>query len=109
MAGLSSNAGQVADDLADLAARLDDLTPAAEAAAATVLPVAVAESPRRTGRLAASLRSVVRATGFSIESDLKYAPIVHARQPWIADAITAHAAEETRAVEQYVDTLVAAT
>lgn len=109
MSGMSSNANQVADDLGDLAARLDDLTPAADAAAADVLPVAVAQSPRLTGRLAASLRSVVVATGFSIESDLPYAPIVHARQPWIAETIAAHEQEITRAVEQYVDSAIAAT
>lgn len=109
MAGATSNAEQVAASLGDLARRLDDLAPAADAAAATVLPVVVAQAPRLTGRLAASLRSVVAATGFSIESDVPYAPKVHARQPWIADAIAAREQEITRAVEQYVDGAVAAT
>lgn len=109
MAGMSSNADQVAAEVDDLAASLGDLTPAADAAAATVLPVAVERAPRLTGRLAASLRSVVRATGFSIESPLPYAAKVHARNPWIATAIGVHETEETRAVEQYVDDLIAAT
>ena len=109
MAGMTSNADRVADDLGDLAARLANLQPAAEAAASTVLPVVVAQSPRRTGRLAASLRSVVDATGFAIESDVPYAPKVHARNPWIADAIAAREQEIFRAVEQYVDGAIAAT
>lgn len=106
---MSSNADEVARSVDDLADALLDMTPGAAAAAAIVLPLAVQESPRRTGRLAASLRSVEVATGFSIESDLPYAAKVHARNPWIADLITAHEQDETRAVEQYLDERIAAT
>ena len=49
------------------------------------------------------------ATGFAIESDVPYAPKVHARNPWIADAIAAREQEIFRAVEQYVDGAIAAT
>lgn len=109
MAGMTSSADQVAREVGDLADDLRDMTPAASAAAAIVLPIAVAESPRQTGRLAASLRSVEVATGFSIESEVPYARKVHARNPWIADAIAAHEQDETRAVEQWLDERLAAT
>lgn len=109
MAGMSSNAEQIAASIEAAGDRLDDLTPAAEAAADEVLPVVVADAPRLTGRLAASLRSVVVASGFSIESDERYAPIVHARRPWIADAIAAREQQITARVEQYVDAVLAAT
>lgn len=106
---MSSNAEQIADSIDGAALKLDDLTPAAEAAAADVLPVVVVQSPRLTGRLAASLRSVVVARGFSVESEERYAPIVHARRPWIAEAIAAHEADITNRVEQYVDDVLAET
>lgn len=108
MAGMTSNAEQVADSIESVADRLADLTPAHDAAAAAILPVAVAQAPRLTGRLAASLRSVAVARGFSIESDERYAPIVHARRPWIAEAIAAHEQEVTTAVESYLDDVITA-
>lgn len=109
MAGMTSNADQVAAELGDLAASLVDLSPAADAAAATVLPVAVERAPRLTGRLAASLRSVVRPTGFSIESPLPYAAVVHARNPWLANVITAAEQDILNAVDRQVDEQIAAT
>ncbi len=109
MAGMSSNAEQVADSIEAVGDLLDDLTPAAKAAADEVLPVVVAQAPRLTGRLAASLRSVAVARGFSIESEERYAPIVHARRPWIADAIAAREQQITDTLGQYVDTVLART
>ena len=109
MAGIDSNAAQVADALGDLAAAVHDLTPANDAAAAITLPIAVERSPRRTGRLAASLRSVVSAHGYGIVSDVRYAVAVHARNPWIAQIVTAREAEQVAAVEQYLNAAIAAT
>jgi len=102
MAGMDSNAAQVADAVDDLRGALSDLTPANEAAAALVLPLAVDAAPRLTGRLASSLRTVVAATGYGITSPLPYAETVHARQPWITDVITAAAADQLRAVDAYI-------
>lgn len=102
MAGMDSNAERIADTVDDLRGVLSDLSPANEAAAAIVLPIAVEQSPRLTGRLAASLVSVVGATSYGITSPLPYAATVHARQPWIADVITAHAADQVRAVDDYI-------
>jgi hypothetical protein len=62
-----------------------------------------AQSPRRTGRLAASLRSVVDATGYSIVSAVPYFAAVHARRPWVADIVTATAAQQVDAIDQYLD------
>lgn len=106
---MTSNAAQVADSIGDLSAALVDMSPAADAAAAMVLPVAVERAPRRTGRLAASLRSVVRATGFSIESPLPYAAVVHARNPWLANVVTAAESDIVAAVDRQVDERIAAT
>lgn len=102
MAGATSNTQQVVDAVDGLHALLADMTPANEAAAAIVLPLAVEQAPRLTGRLAASLRSVVAANSYGVESDLIYAPTVHARQPWIADVITAAEADQLRALDDYV-------
>lgn len=109
MSGMTSNAEQVAASIGDLSAGLVDMSPAADAAAAMVLPVAVERAPRQTGRLAASLRSVVRATGFSIESPLPYAPVVHARNPWLANVVTAAESDIVAAVDRQVDERIAAT
>lgn len=100
--GTTSNVAQIVDALDDLRGVLVDLTPANEAAAAIVLPIAVAQAPRLTGRLAASLRSVVAADSYAIVSDERYAPYVHARQPWIADTVTAAEADQVRALDAYI-------
>lgn len=82
--------------------QLADLTGAHEAAARVVLAKAVPDTPRRTGRLAASVRSDVRPTGFQIVAATPYAAIVHARRPWIAQAVDATATDQ---VDVYVDHL----
>jgi hypothetical protein len=109
MSGMTSNAERVADSIGDLSAALVDMSPAADAAAAIVLPIAVERAPRLTGRLAASLRSVVRPTGFSIESPLPYAAVVHARNPWLAKVVTAAESDIVAAVDRQVDERIAAT
>lgn len=102
MAGVESNAGQVADAVDDLRGVLADMTPANQAAAAVALPLAVEQSPRLTGRLAASLRSVVAADAYTITSDVPYAARVHAQQPWITDTLTAREADQVRAIDDYL-------
>lgn len=102
MAGASSNADEVADTVGALADVLRDLSPAEQAAAAIVLPIAVERAPRRSGRLAASLRTVVVADSYGIESDVPYAAYVHARQPWIADAIVATEQDQLDALDDYL-------
>lgn len=81
--------GRLAADLDTAAEEVGDLTGVHTTMARVVLTAAQPKTPRRTGRLAASLRSDVDSTGFAIVSDTRYAPYVHARRPWIAQAITA--------------------
>lgn len=100
--GMQSTAARVADTVDDLRDMLDDLTPATQAAAAIALPLAVETAPRLTGRLAASLRSVVAADAYTITSELPYAARVHARNPWIENVLTAREAEQVRAIDDYL-------
>lgn len=102
MAGASSNADEVAEAIGELVAVLRDLTPAAQAAAAMVLPLAVERAPRRTGRLAASLRTVVAADSYGIDSDEPYAAYVHAEQPWLTDVITATEQDQLDVLDDYL-------
>jgi hypothetical protein len=102
VSGVESNAARVADDVDDLRGVLADMTPANQAAAAIALPLAVEQAPRLTGRLAASLRSVVAADAYTITSDVPYAAVVHARNPWIAEVLTAREADQLRAIDDYL-------
>lgn len=99
---------RLAATLKAAAEKVADLTGAHEAAAQVVLAKAVPDTPRRTGRLAASVRSDVHPAGFQIVAATPYAAIVHARRPWIAQAVDATTTDQ---VEVYTDhlTTIAAT
>lgn len=73
---------EVRDTLADLSAFMDH--PADEAVLAQVARQASARAPRRSGRLAASLR----ATETAVESPLVYAGVIH--NGWARHGIEPH-------------------
>lgn len=97
MLSLSTNAGQVSDDLTgvvDAAAQSAD-DDAARLALALVEP----RTPRRTGRLAAGTRSgAVPEGGFAVVNAVPYAPVVEERTGFVSETIVA---AETEFVEIY--------
>lgn len=99
---MRSTGDRVADDVESLRAALVDLTPGTAAAAAVALPVAVDRAPRRSGLLASSLRTVVTATGYAIESPLPYAAPVHAAQPWLVDVMMSTETQQVDALDRYL-------
>lgn len=70
------------------AASLEDLRPVNEQVAQTIAPEASGRAPRRTGRLAASLRATGTNREARISSDLVYANPIHFG--WPAHNIRAH-------------------
>lgn len=88
-------------------AALGDLVGTHQAAADVVLAKAVPATPRRTGRLAATVRSDVVTTGYQITADTRYAAAVHARRPWIAQAIAATEADQIAVYATHVQNVVA--
>lgn len=79
---------QLVQSLDSAAHELAHLDQAAAAAGRLVADASAADAPRRTGRLAASVRSDVLQDQPVIYSDLRYAPIVHARTPFITTQVT---------------------
>lgn len=80
--------GQLVQSLDSAAHELAHLDQAAAAAGHLVAQASAAEAPRRTGRLAASVQSDVLDSEPVIYSDLRYAPFVHARAPFITSQVT---------------------
>lgn len=89
---LAAAAQRVADVLADPETATD--------AAALVADAARPNIPRDTGKLAASELLTPTATGAVLEYLAPYAVPVHARQPWLPDAI---AAAEAPILDLYTD------
>ena len=83
--------GQLVQSLDSAAHELAHLDQAAAAAGRLVGEASAAAAPRQTGRLAASVRSDVLQDQPVIYSDLRYAPIVHARTPFITDQVVSRA------------------
>jgi hypothetical protein len=89
-------ADNLARTLADAADAFADLGDANTAAGRHLAIRAAAAAPRRTGRLAASVRPVPDRTGVTVGSSLIYAPPIHwgwparniAPQPFLADTLT---------------------
>ena len=82
------------EGITDLVSSLDDAARALEANqaahdAAGRLLVAKAEprTPRRTGTLAAGVRYDAADGVTVLADDVRYAPFVHAAQPWLAETI----------------------
>ena len=59
------------------AREIGELAAAHQRAGTQTAAVAMRAAPRRTGRLAGSVRSVTTADGFEIGSALVYAPVIH--------------------------------
>lgn len=94
MLSLDTNAGEVAADLSGVveAATRD----ADEEAAQTALAIVGPQTPRRSGRLAAGLRTVVvPAGGFELVDAVPYATVVDARTGFATERL--RDAEETLA------------
>lgn len=83
--------GQLVQSLEHAALELAQLDQAAAATGRLVGDAAAADTPRQTGRLAASVQSAVLDGEPVIYSDLRYAPYVHARAPFITSQIVARA------------------
>lgn len=83
---VDSNAEEVSRDLLGV---VDDATAAAdEEAARTALDLVAPKTPRRTGRLAAGLRSVVVSSGgFDLVDAVPYAPAVDERTGFATETI----------------------
>lgn len=88
MLDLSTNAEETGSGLLGL---VDEATRAADAEAADyALDIVGPRTPRRTGRLAAGLRSVVVSTGgFDLVDAVPYASAVDARTGFASDTIVA--------------------
>lgn len=86
---MAGDPDRLAATLKAAADKVSDLTDAHTVAARVVLSAATPKTPRRTGRLAAGLRSVVGPHGFTIAAAAPYAAPVHAARPWVTDAIAA--------------------
>lgn len=65
-----------------------------------LLADATAASPRDTGVLAESHDLVVQAGSLTVVAAAPYAAIVHARDPWLADTLTA---DQERVLDIYTD------
>ena len=88
MLRLDTDAGETAAGLAG--AVVEASTAADVEAAATALTLVAPRTPRRTGRLAAGLRSdVVPAGGFDLTDPVPYAIPVNARTGFATDTIAA--------------------
>lgn len=88
--------------LADAAADLDD--PQVNADAAHQVLTAV-DPPYRTGRLASTVRAEHTSDGFTLRAggpEAPYGAIVHARDPFLTDAL---AAREQAVIDTYIDHL----
>jgi hypothetical protein len=89
--------------------RLDDLRPAYATAAQTVTRAQTGRAPRRTGRLAASVRPSVDMLGGQVESLVPYASFVHwgtnkmAANPWLFEAARSSEPQWIRAFEEITD------
>lgn len=77
-------APELAAALRQCAARLEDMEPAHARAAAAIIDAA--SPPRRTGRLAASLRRM-QGRGATVGSDVPYARPVEARTHFLGEAV----------------------
>lgn len=77
--------------LARAADELAHLDQAADAAGRLVGEASAAAAPRRTGRLAAAVQYDVQGGEFTVYADLRYAPIVHARTPFITTQLVGRA------------------
>ena len=84
---LAQTIGQAADDLVDLASVNAD---------AGALVIGYARIPRRTGALSNTVRTEPTAVGVTITAGgngVDYAIPVHALNPFLTDALTAHEAD----------------
>lgn len=90
-----TGADQLAAALRRAAVDLQDMPAAHDRAAGMIL--AAARPPRRTGRLAASLRAFPHPAGVTVGSDVPYARPVEARTGFLHDA-TRRAADDVAAM-----------
>lgn len=86
-------ADQLVSTLRDAAQALQDLSAAEHEAGQLLAQAGSAAAPRETGNLAAKHGYDVVAAQVSVTAATPYASRVHARQPWLADTLTARADE----------------
>lgn len=86
MLSLDTNAGQVADDLSSVVSPA--IADGDEEAARYALALVDRKTPRRTGALAAGLRSdVVPDGGFAVTDPVPYATVVDARTGFASETL----------------------
>lgn len=83
-----TGADKIASNLHQLADDLTDWTAVNRRAADTVASAARRRAPRRTGRLAGSVRTSVTADGATVIVGVPYARPVAARNPFFTEAIS---------------------
>lgn len=109
MTSLAVTSDQVdtfARSLDDLVDDLDNLDQVNVEVAAQV--IAAVDAPRRTGRLAATVAASVDPAGVTLTAggtSAPYAPYVHARNPFLVNAITD---QERQIVEAYAEHIATA-
>lgn len=94
-AGVSLEGGaRLGATLQDAAHDLADLDSTAGDRAGELLETAAGQAaPRRTGKLAGDHHHVVIAGQVTVTNAADYAPIVHARNPWLARTLDRHTEE----------------
>ena len=107
MSGLDVDGLEQLQRSLDAAGRaLEDLTPAHERAGELLEGRAQADAPRLTGRMAGQHELVVHAGGLTITNAARYAPFVHARQPWLTRALDALQRQVVDIYSNQVDQIV---
>jgi hypothetical protein len=81
---------------------LDDLRPVNRDAAQIIASAASPRTPRKTGRLAASVSIVATPDDASVSYGAPYARAVHSKRPWLYDAAVQ---TEPRVIARYYEEL----
>jgi len=105
---LTHNAGEVADELEAAARELEDLTAPNTEAGRLNLEAIDANTPRRTGNLAAGGRSVADPMGFAYVNAVPYAVHVDAASGFATETMRAREAQIAGVYEEHIADSLAA-
>lgn len=104
---LTSNADELAGKIDQAAGELADLEEANAEAARLALTAIDAETPRRTGTLAAGARCVADQFGFTYVNAVPYAPIVDAKTGFASDTLEEREAAIVAVYEDHIEEALA--
>ncbi len=99
-------ADRLAHTLAQAVDDLDDLVELHEELGGVIVRAAAPLTPVDTGRLLAGTTAVATKHATSIVNAVAYAPVIHARRPFIAEAIDATEAEQLAAADDAIQTIL---